>query len=221
MADKIEQREVGVKYPDLVLFGPPGCGKETQGNILIEKFGYVRISTGNICREHVKAQTPLGLVAQEYMYAGELVPDKIIIQMFQEEFKKIPGDASPLIDGFPRTEDQRQLFHEMMTKEGRDYEVVALTANTEDEEKALVERLVERAKTSGRTDDADPDVIRNRLKVYNEKTGVVLDRWKAENKNIHKHSAIGEILGISEWIQKEVVEKYSQRVKDVLDQEIS
>ena len=156
---------------NIVLFGPPGSGKGTQAQLLIEQFNLKQISTGDLFRFNIKNETALGKLAKSYMDKGELVPDQVTIDMLTDELKK-PTDAKGFIfDGFPRTAFQTQAL-EGIVKEVLNEDIdVCLSLVVEDE--ILVQRLLERGKTSGRSDDADEQIIRNRIKEYYAKTAEV------------------------------------------------
>ncbi len=156
---------------NIVLFGPPGSGKGTQAQNLIEKFNLKQISTGDLFRFNMKNNTELGQLAKSYIDQGELVPDQVTIDMLTDELRK-PCDAQGFIfDGFPRTAKQTEALEEIV-KEILDSEInVCLSLIVED--KILVERLLKRGETSGRTDDSNQEIISNRIKEYYAKTAEV------------------------------------------------
>ncbi len=218
MAEKTEQKEIGVRYPDLVLFGPPGCGKGTQGCKLSEKFGYKSFSMGEMLRAEVAKGTPEGLAAEPYMKAGGLVPDEIVAPIFEEYLKNLSEGELIIFDGFPRNEAQRRLFDTAMEKAGRKHKRIALVAKTPEEEALLVQRLFERGQEgSGRSDDQSIETIRDRMKTYAIQTKEVLDGWKREGKRIYERSTIGEIEEISGWVET-IVQETSEKVREILDQ---
>ncbi|MGY5851650.1 adenylate kinase [Salegentibacter sp. F14] len=164
---------------NLVLFGPPGAGKGTQATILKEKYNLVHISTGDVFRYNIKNKTALGNSAKAYIDRGELVPDSVTIDMLNAEVEKNEGCNGFIFDGFPRTEAQADALAELLQKKGT--EVSAMIA-LEVEDHVLVERLLERGKTSGRPDDADETVIRNRIKVYYDETAILKNYYEKQNK---------------------------------------
>ena len=179
---------------NLVLFGPPGAGKGTQSQKLIEKYQLVHISTGDLFRAHIKNQTSLGKRVSQLIADGELVPDKITIDMLEEEIDKNPTAKGFVFDGFPRTISQAEALDEFLeAKEDKITATVALEADDE----ILVKRLLERGKTSGRPDDQDEEKIRHRYQEYNEKTAPLMDYYKGQNK-FHSVNGIGSIQEITE-----------------------
>ena len=177
---------------NIVLFGKPGAGKGTQADFLKHKYNLVHLSTGDIFRFNIKNDTELGRLAKTFMDKGDLVPDEVTIKMLQSEVDKNPQAAGFLFDGFPRTIAQAEALDRFL--EGKNQEItatVALEANDE----ILVQRLLERGKTSGRPDDQDE--IRNRYQQYNEKTAPLMDYYKAQNK-FYAVDGIGSIQEVTE-----------------------
>ena len=166
----------------LILFGPPGSGKGTQAAKLVEKYNLLHISTGDLFRYELKNETPLGVEAKKYMDKGELVPDSITIGMLKNKMEANPDVTGYILDGFPRTTPQAEALDEFLASQGA--AVTALTAMKVDDEE-LVKRLLGRAVTSGRSDDADESVIRNRIAVYNEYTAVVADYYAKSDKTVY------------------------------------
>lgn len=164
---------------NLVLFGPPGAGKGTQANFLKEKYNLVHISTGDVFRFNIKGETALGMLAKSFIDKGELVPDQVTIDMLNAEVEKNADAKGFIFDGFPRTEAQAQALDVLM--ETKDSQINAMIALEVDDE-VLVERLLERGKTSGRADDADESIIRNRIKEYYNKTAILKNYYTAQNK---------------------------------------
>ena len=178
----------------IVLFGKPGAGKGTQAEFLKEKYNLTHISTGDIFRFNIKNETDLGKKAQEFINKGELVPDEITIDMLKAEVEKNMDKAGFLFDGFPRTIAQAEALDKFLA--GKNQEItatVALEANDE----VLVQRLLERGKTSGRADDQDEEKIRNRYQEYNEKTAPLMDYYKAQHK-FYAVDGIGTIEQVTE-----------------------
>ena len=186
---------------NIVLFGPPGSGKGTQAQNLIQKFNLKQISTGDLFRHNIKNETELGKLAKSYMDKGELVPDQVTIDMLIDELKK-PTDAQGFIfDGFPRTAFQTEALEDIVKNVLNDQIDICLSLVVEDE--ILVKRLLERGKTSGRSDDADENIIRNRIKEYYTKTAEVAKLYKKQGKYVEVNG-VGEIAEIAEKLYAEV-----------------
>ncbi len=186
---------------NIVLFGPPGSGKGTQAQNLIQKFNLKQISTGDLFRHNIKSETELGKLAKSYMDKGELVPDQVTIDMLTDELKK-PTDAKGFIfDGFPRTAFQTEALEGIVKDVLNDQIDICLSLVVEDE--ILVKRLLERGKTSGRSDDADENIIRNRIKEYYTKTAEVAELYKKQGKYVEVNG-VGEIAEIAEKLYAEV-----------------
>ena len=164
---------------NLVLFGPPGAGKGTQAEFLKTKYNLVHISTGDVFRYNIKNATALGMLAKSYMDKGELVPDQVTIDMLNAEVEKNADANGFIFDGFPRTNAQADALSKLM--DSKDSQINAMIA-LEVEDEILVERLLGRGKTSGRADDADESIIRNRIKEYYDKTAILKDYYSAQDK---------------------------------------
>uniref|UniRef100_UPI0039A55FC3 adenylate kinase n=1 Tax=Ornithobacterium rhinotracheale TaxID=28251 RepID=UPI0039A55FC3 len=188
---------------NIVLFGPPGSGKGTQAQLLIDKYGWVQLSTGDMFRHHIKNETELGLLAKSYMDKGNLVPDEVTINMLKEELSKHKEAKGIIFDGFPRTTPQAEALDEIV-KEILGYEIHATLALAVEDE-TLVQRILERGKTSGRSDDASEEIIRNRIKEYYSKTNPVAEHYKKQNK---WNEVNGE--GTFEEITQRLIEKINQ-----------
>lgn len=164
---------------NLVLFGPPGSGKGTQSERLVEKYGFVHLSTGNLLREEIREKTPLGLEAKKFMDNGQLVPDEVVIGMVDSFFDKHKEAPGFLFDGFPRTVAQAQALDKLLDLRKTNIRQVLALEVTEEE---LVSRLLNRGKTSGRSDDTNEDVIRKRFAVYSNETAPVAEYYKKHRK---------------------------------------
>jgi len=176
---EIYQLKTTQHMTNIVLFGPPGAGKGTQANFLKEKYSLVHISTGDVFRFNIKNETALGMIAKSYMDKGELVPDQVTIDMLNAEVEKNADANGFIFDGFPRTNAQADALDKLM--DSKDSQINAMVA-LEVADEILVERLLERGKTSGRADDADESIIRNRIKEYYTKTAILKDYYSAQNK---------------------------------------
>jgi adenylate kinase len=165
---------------NLILFGPPGSGKGTQAALLVDKYGFLHISTGDLFRSEIGNQTDLGLLAQSYMAQGKLVPDTVTIDMLRKKVEANPEVTGIIFDGFPRTIRQAQALDALLAE--RSSEVTALLALTVDEDE-IVQRILNRAKTSGRSDDADEGIIRDRIAVYENTTTPVFDYYEESGKS--------------------------------------
>ncbi len=164
---------------NIVLFGPPGAGKGTQSEFLVNHYGLVHLSTGDVFRYNIKNGTELGKLAQSYMDQGKLVPDEVTISMLKAEVEKSPEAKGFIFDGFPRTTAQAEALDAFLSERGDFIEAMVALEVPEDE---LKTRLLARAATSGRADDADPEVIQNRINVYNAETAPVAEFYKGADK---------------------------------------
>ncbi|WP_175622497.1 adenylate kinase [Chryseobacterium schmidteae] len=186
---------------NIVLFGPPGSGKGTQAQNLIEKFNLKQISTGDLFRFNMKNDTELGKLAKSYIDKGELVPDQVTTDMLIDEIRK-PSDAAGFIfDGYPRTAVQTEALEKIVKEELNDNIDVCLSLVVEDT--ILVERLLKRGEISGRSDDSNVEIIENRIKEYYTKTAEVAELYKQQGKYV-EINGVGEINEISEKLFAEV-----------------
>lgn len=166
---------------NIVLFGPPGAGKGTQAKMLSEKYGFNHISTGDVIRGEIQRGTSRGLQVKEIMERGELAPDELVLGIIEEYIKSHSDCAGNIFDGFPRTSNQAKEFDVILERNRQTIDVM-LALEVPDEE--LVKRLKLRAEVSGRPDDADENVINNRIEVYKKQTAVVADYYEAQSKYI-------------------------------------
>lgn len=186
---------------NIVLFGPPGSGKGTQAQNLIEKFNLKQISTGDLFRFNMKNDTDLGKLAKSFIDKGELVPDQVTTDMLIDEIRK-PSDAAGFIfDGYPRTAVQTEALEKIVKEELNDNIDICLSLVVEDA--ILVERLLKRGEISGRSDDSNVEIIENRIKEYYAKTAEVAELYKQQGKYV-EINGVGEINEISEKLFAEV-----------------
>ncbi len=179
---------------NLILFGPPGSGKGTQAARLVERYALVHISTGDLFRQEMGNGTPLGKEAQAYISRGELVPDQITISMLRNKVEAHPEAKGFIFDGFPRTIPQAEALDRLMSDEGM---AIHLLIALDVDEEEIVKRIKGRASLSGRTDDADEAIIRNRISVYKNETTPVFDYYAQQGKS-YRVNGIGTIEEIFE-----------------------
>lgn len=187
---------------NLILFGKPGAGKGTQAAFLKKRYDLVHISTGDLFRHHIQQKTALGTLAQSYMDQGDLVPDQVTINMLEQEVVQNPQAKGFIFDGFPRTTAQAQALDEFLNVQGM---AISATLALEAADDLLVDRLLKRGETSGRTDDQDEAKIRNRFDEYNAKTAPLKAYYQAQNKFFI-------IDGVG------AIEEITARLKEVVDQ---
>ena len=189
---------------NIVLFGPPGAGKGTQSEKVLKKYNLVHLSTGDLFRLHLNNETALGLEAKKYMNKGDLVPDEIVIGMVEDKINKSSNVIGFVFDGFPRTINQATALDNMLEKKNIPIkQMIALKVD----EKELIKRIQNRAKTSGREDDKSIDKINNRIQVYNQETKPVADYYK-------KHDKYSEVDGIGEI--DEIFIKLCSKIDDLI-----
>ena len=185
---------------NLILFGPPGSGKGTQAAKLVEKYNLLHISTGDLFRYEIGNDTPLGLEAKSYIEKGELVPDSVTVGMLRNKVETNMEVKGYIFDGFPRTIPQAEALGKLLAEKGTAVSKLIMLDVTDDE---LVKRLLERGKTSGRKDDADESIIRNRIEVYKKETSPVYDFYAAKDKAV-KVNGIGTIEEIFDRLCAEI-----------------
>jgi len=186
---------------NIVLFGPPGAGKGTQSEKLIAKYGLVHLSTGDILRSEIARGTALGMEAKQIMDRGDLVSDDIVIGMIESKLDANPNANGFIFDGFPRTQAQAVALDDLLQKKGT--AISAMLALEVDNEE-LVKRLLLRGKESGRPDDANEEIIRNRVNEYNNKT-LPLKKYYSEQAKFHSIHGIGSIESIFNQLTERIV----------------
>ena len=182
---------------NIALFGTPGSGKGTQSKKLLEKYHLVYISTGDILREQIAQQTALGLQAKQLIDKGHLVPDELVVKLLEEKMDNNPKADGFLFDGFPRTFEQAGILEDLLSKRNMS---LSGMISLEVPEKELTERLLQRAKIQGRSDDTK-EVIEARFKEYASKTMPVIDFYKGLNK-YHPINGVGTLDEIFARIQQ-------------------
>ena len=183
----------------LLFMGPPGAGKGTQAQIICKEHNIPQISTGEILRAAVKNGTEMGKKAQEFMNAGQLVPDEVVIGIVRDRIKEPDAANGYILDGFPRTIEQADALGSMLSEMGQKLDV-ALNLEVPDEE--LVRRLLDRARKDGRADDTEP-VIKERLKTYNDQTAPLIDYYQ-------KKGILASIDGLGS------MDEITERIRQVL-----
>ena len=166
---------------NIILFGAPGCGKGTQAAMIKEKYNINHISTGEVIRGEITRGTELGKSMQNYIEAGQLAPDSIVIGMIRNYMTEHKDAAGNIFDGFPRTTAQAEAFDEILKEDG---ESVSVMIYMDVPEQELVQRILLRGKDSGRADDASEEVIRNRIAVYRAQTEIVAEHYSKQGKYV-------------------------------------
>jgi adenylate kinase len=167
---------------NIILFGPPGSGKGTQSQKLIEKYGLKHLSTGDLLRSEITQQTPLGIEAKNFMDKGQLVPDEVVIGMISTALETNPDVQGFLFDGFPRTDAQAEALDKLLQLKKTSIAVMLALDVSEDE---LIKRLLNRGQSSGRSDDVNEAVIRSRIHEYENKTKPVANYYGSFDKVVH------------------------------------
>ena len=185
---------------NLILFGPPGSGKGTQAAKLVEKYHLLHISTGDLFRYEMGNDTPLGQEAKSYIQKGELVPDSVTIGMLHNKVEANPDVEGYIFYGFPRTVAQAEALDALMQEMGTSISKLILLSVDDNE---IVTRLLERGKTSGRSDDQKEDTIRNRIKIFKNETSPVFDYYAEQEKAVQVEG-IGSIDDIFSRLSAEI-----------------
>lgn len=177
----------------LILFGPPGSGKGTQAAQLVEKYGFLHISTGDLFRYEMGNNTPLGLEAKSYMEKGQLVPDSVTIGMLRNKVEANPDVPGYIFDGFPRTIPQSEALDALLAEKNAAVSALIMLDVPDDE---ITKRILLRGQSSGRADDLDEAIIRKRIEVYKSETTPVFDYYQVKGKSqkIHGVGTIEEIF---------------------------
>ncbi len=165
---------------NLILFGPPGAGKGTQAEFLIDCFELIHLSTGDLLRGEIAEGTPLGIEAKKNMDKGELVPDEVVIGMIKNKLDANKAAKGFIFDGFPRTVAQAEALDKLLIENETP---VSGMLCLEVDKQELISRLLNRGKTSGRSDDQNESIIENRIQVYHEKTSPLKDYFAGQNKH--------------------------------------
>ena len=191
---------------NLILFGPPGSGKGTQSEKLIQRYGLKHLSTGDLLRNEISGNTPLGMAAKSFMDKGQLVPDEVVIEMIDSAIENNPQAKGFLFDGFPRTTAQAEALDKLLMQKNAPIAIVLALGVSKDE---LVKRLKNRGLTSGRSDDTDESIIRARIDEYEKKTAAVAEYYDQFGKvaRIKGEGSIDEIFdALTDEIDKKKIE---------------
>jgi adenylate kinase len=186
---------------NIVLFGPPGAGKGTQAQFLVDNFKLIHLSTGDLLRNQIALKTELGLKAKEIIDRGELVPDDMVVGMISKILDEKKCCEGFIFDGFPRTVAQAHALDVLLNE--HETSVSGMLALDVDKQE-LINRLFERGKTSGRPDDQDVTIIENRINIYHRKTAPLIEFYKAQDKYF-------PIIGIGS------IDEIAARVKSVVE----
>ncbi len=193
---------------NIVLFGPPGAGKGTQAKLIKEKYGLDHISTGDVIREEIRQGTELGKSVKDFIERGELAPDHMVIEIITKHIEEHRLGAGNIFDGFPRTLPQAEEFDRILEAHGLKIDIM-ISLEVPDE--VLIERIRLRAADSGRADDADVEIIRNRIAIYNRQTAIVAKFYQKQCKYaaVDGLGTVEETFGrICEKIEAAREEKY-------------
>lgn len=178
---------------NIVIFGAPGSGKGTQSDLLVQKYGFKHISTGDVLRAEIKNETELGNTAKSYIDKGQLIPDTLMVDILAATYDALCPCEGVIFDGFPRTIPQAEALKQMLAERGTE---VAGMLELDVPEEMLMERLINRGKTSGRADD-NAETIKKRLDVYNSQTAPLIAWYEKEGKR-HAVKGYGALEEINE-----------------------
>lgn len=191
---------------NLILFGPPGSGKGTQSQLIIDHYQFTHLSTGDMLRNEIERQTPLGLEAKKFMDRGALVPDEVVIAMISNRLDAQPDARGFIFDGFPRTTAQAQALDKLLALKST---AIHLVLSLQVPEEELIKRLLLRGQTSGRSDDASETVIRVRIAEYYNKTSPVADYYARQHK-LHQIQAVGTIEEVFSRLKEKIDKRLSE-----------
>jgi adenylate kinase len=189
---------------NIILFGKPGSGKGTQASFIKDKYSLIHISTGDVFRKNMSNKTELGLLAKGYMDKGELVPDIVTVDMLKDEINSFMPCNGFIFDGFPRTTFQAKELDNLLLEKSLK---IDLTIALDVDNNSLIERLLERGKSSGRVDDQSFEKINIRLKEYDNKTKPLINYYNDQNK-FYSVNGIGSLEQITSRIE-EVIEEFN------------
>ena len=177
----------------VLLFGPPGAGKGTQAKLLVDKYKFEHLSTGDMLRDEIKRATEIGLQAKKIIDSGQLVPDDIVAEMVRNRIKNLKNSTGIIFDGFPRTVAQAQKLDEIMSAGNQKISMmIAIDVNNEE----IIKRILERGKISQRSDDQNVETIKNRIDAYNSQTSILADYYRQQKKykSVHGIGSIEDIF---------------------------
>lgn len=189
---------------NIILFGKPGSGKGTQASLIKDKYSLIHISTGDVFRKNMSNNTDLGLLAKGYMEKGELVPDQVTVDMLKDEINNFMPCNGFIFDGFPRTTFQAKELDNLLLEKSLK---IDLTIALNVDNNSLIDRLLERGKSSGRADDQSVEKINMRLQEYDNKTKPLIEYYNDQNK-FYSVDGIGSLEQITSRIV-EVIEEYN------------
>jgi adenylate kinase len=193
---------------NIILFGPPGCGKGTQSEKLIQHYSLRHLSTGDLLRLEMKQGTPLGVEAKKFSDQGKLVPDEVVIGMISTMLDAYPDAEGFLFDGFPRTVAQAEALDKLLDLKKTS---IGLVLSLQVDEEELIKRLIHRGQTSNRVDDSNPEIQRKRQQVYKTETLPVATHYDKEGK-VENINGEGEIEEVFQRLVNAIDSKKVQRV---------
>jgi adenylate kinase len=180
---------------NIIICGAPGCGKGTQSDLIVEKYKLKHLSTGDLLRKEIAEKSELGKTAESYISKGNLVPDEMIINILSKNIEAFDNDINGMIlDGFPRTVAQAEALQSMLSNNGKE---ISILLDLDVEKDELIDRLLKRGQTSGRSDD-NMETIQKRLKVYELQTAPVSDFYK----NLNKYAAVNGMGSVDEIFER-------------------